>query len=343
MQWLAPGIGSLCCVAFAWRWHMKNQPQPRLGRAVDLSFAVHRGGGAECYENTILAFRHAVSLGATHLEMDVHLTRDGKVVVVHDDSLVRLCGKNVRVRDLRLSELPPLLPASQLLLPPPFHAATKTLQNSLDELSLNISGAEEDRRIPLLEEVFAEFKDAGVSFNIDLKRIDDDEAVASLVRETGQLIRKYGLTERVVWGSTAARHSLHCHSEFPDIPLFFSLKRVAMLLLCYTFGLLWALPVHEGYLEIPLFAPKQEERLLLPRLGPYSEWKWYVKLLVRWYTWATSQHSLYHQLHQRGVRVCFWVLNDASEFTFAQTLPAHGLMTDCPTYFVRHAETARGL
>jgi glycerophosphoryl diester phosphodiesterase len=53
-----------------------------------LAFA-HRGGAALRPENTIDAFDHGLALGADGLELDVHLTRDGVVVVHHDDTLDR--------------------------------------------------------------------------------------------------------------------------------------------------------------------------------------------------------------------------------------------------------------
>ncbi len=47
----------------------------------------HRGGAALRVENTLAAFEHAIELGADGAELDVHLTRDGQVVVHHDDAL----------------------------------------------------------------------------------------------------------------------------------------------------------------------------------------------------------------------------------------------------------------
>ncbi|TAN04545.1 MAG: hypothetical protein EPN36_08550 [Rhodanobacteraceae bacterium] len=47
----------------------------------------HRGGAALRVENTLAAFEHAVSLGADGAELDVHLSRDGQVIVHHDDAL----------------------------------------------------------------------------------------------------------------------------------------------------------------------------------------------------------------------------------------------------------------
>ena len=49
----------------------------------------HRGGAALRPENTLAAFDHGLTLGADGLELDVHLSRDGVVVVHHDDTLDR--------------------------------------------------------------------------------------------------------------------------------------------------------------------------------------------------------------------------------------------------------------
>src|SRR5262245_66512900 len=53
-----------------------------------LAFA-HRGGSALAPENTIEAFDNGLRLGADGLELDVHLSRDGRVVVHHDRLLDR--------------------------------------------------------------------------------------------------------------------------------------------------------------------------------------------------------------------------------------------------------------
>ena len=60
--------------------------QPGVSRP--LVFA-HRGGAALRPENTLASFDHGLSLGADGLELDVHLSRDGVVVVHHDETLDR--------------------------------------------------------------------------------------------------------------------------------------------------------------------------------------------------------------------------------------------------------------
>ena len=68
-------------------------------------FAAHRGGALLWPENSLLAFRNALALGADFLELDVHLTRDGEVVVLHDPTLERTTTGTGPVRLRTLAEL----------------------------------------------------------------------------------------------------------------------------------------------------------------------------------------------------------------------------------------------
>ena len=65
----------------------------------------HRGGSLEGEENTLPAFAHAVALGYTHVELDVHATRDGVVVVHHDPTLERMTGDPRAIAELSWREL----------------------------------------------------------------------------------------------------------------------------------------------------------------------------------------------------------------------------------------------
>jgi glycerophosphoryl diester phosphodiesterase len=65
----------------------------------------HRGGAALRPENTIASFDHGLSLGADGLELDVHLSRDGVVVVHHDQTLERTTNGRGRISALTADEL----------------------------------------------------------------------------------------------------------------------------------------------------------------------------------------------------------------------------------------------
>jgi glycerophosphoryl diester phosphodiesterase len=65
----------------------------------------HRGFSGRWPENTLAAVRGALRCGVDYVEVDVHETRDGKLVVVHDYNLRRCGGVRQRVRDLTLRQL----------------------------------------------------------------------------------------------------------------------------------------------------------------------------------------------------------------------------------------------
>ena len=67
--------------------------------------AAHRGGALLWPENSLRAFRGALDLGADYLEFDVHLSRDGEVIVIHDPTLDRTTTGTGPVRERTLAEL----------------------------------------------------------------------------------------------------------------------------------------------------------------------------------------------------------------------------------------------
>jgi glycerophosphoryl diester phosphodiesterase len=65
----------------------------------------HRGASTLAPENTIEAFRLAVEAGAGGLELDVHMTRDGHIVVIHDATVDRTTNGSGAVSEMTLTEL----------------------------------------------------------------------------------------------------------------------------------------------------------------------------------------------------------------------------------------------
>ncbi len=120
-----------------------------------LAFA-HRGGAyhpeLEGLENTLVAFRHAVELGYSYLETDVHATRDGELFAFHDAALDRVTEHRGTLADLTAAEVGRAL----------------------------IGGREQ---IPTMASLLEEFPD--VRFNIDIKSDAAVEPLAALVRATG--------------------------------------------------------------------------------------------------------------------------------------------------------------
>ena len=65
----------------------------------------HRGASAYAPENTIPAFRLAMEQGADGIELDVQLSKDGKLVVIHDEWVDRTSNGKGRVVDMTCQEL----------------------------------------------------------------------------------------------------------------------------------------------------------------------------------------------------------------------------------------------
>lgn len=65
----------------------------------------HRGGSLEAPENTLASFRHAIAIGMRYVELDVQMSRDGELVVIHDETLDRTTNGHGPVGDYTLDEL----------------------------------------------------------------------------------------------------------------------------------------------------------------------------------------------------------------------------------------------
>ena len=70
-----------------------------------LQIIAHRGGPKAAPENTLAAFRNAAARGADWLEFDVQMTKDGALVVIHDETVDRTTRGTGAVRDLTLEQI----------------------------------------------------------------------------------------------------------------------------------------------------------------------------------------------------------------------------------------------
>lgn len=65
----------------------------------------HRGGRNEAPENTLKGFRHALDCGIEIIELDIHLSSDGHLMVIHDDTLERTTNGKGRINDFTCAQL----------------------------------------------------------------------------------------------------------------------------------------------------------------------------------------------------------------------------------------------
>ena len=122
-----------------------RQSHPFLDRRGPIAFA-HRGGSLEAEENTMPAFERAVALGYGHVELDVHLTKDGEVVVHHDASLARVFGVDRLVSDLTMADLAGITSKGGATVP-----RFADVLSSFPDLKINIEAKSDEVVEPLAE------------------------------------------------------------------------------------------------------------------------------------------------------------------------------------------------
>jgi glycerophosphoryl diester phosphodiesterase len=154
----------------------------------------HRGGRGLWPGNTLYGFKQAVDLGVDILEMDVRSTKDGALVILHDNTVDRTTDGKGPVRNFTLKELK-YLDAG--------FTWTNDDGKSYPYRSKGIT-------IPSLSEVFDELPNARL--NIEIKQSEPD-----ITTQFGNLIRQHNMTNRVMVASFDNATLRRFRSQFPEI------------------------------------------------------------------------------------------------------------------------------
>ncbi|WP_072449777.1 glycerophosphodiester phosphodiesterase [Blautia sp. Marseille-P3201T] len=134
----------------------------------------HRGASGYAPENTLEAFRLAMEQGADGMELDVHLTKDGEVVVIHDETLDRTSNGHGNVRDYTLEELKKFS----------FHNHMEKYQGV---------------QIPTLKEALNLVKNSRIKVNIELKT--GIYWYEGIEEKTMDIVKTMGMEDRVIYSS----------------------------------------------------------------------------------------------------------------------------------------------
>jgi glycerophosphoryl diester phosphodiesterase len=137
----------------------------------------HRGASSEAPENTIAAFSRAVDAGAGFIETDLQLTRDARLVAIHDETLDRTTNACGLVSAKSLEELRQLDAGSWF---------------SSEGRGNNSSESFADQRIPTLDEVltFGRQHDIGVYLEMKTPAVSGAEhALVGALRASGEIVR----------------------------------------------------------------------------------------------------------------------------------------------------------
>lgn len=151
----------------------------------------HRGFSGKYPENTMLAFEKAVEIGADGIELDVHLTKDNELVIIHDEDIKRTCDGEGLVRDMSLAELRKF------------------------DASATFRGVYGFCGIPTLREYFDLVKDTGIITNIELKTGVFE--YPTIEKRTIDMIKEFGLQEKIILSSFNHFTIKRCEEIAPEI------------------------------------------------------------------------------------------------------------------------------
>jgi glycerophosphoryl diester phosphodiesterase len=183
---------------------------------VTIALYAHRGAAAELPENTLPAFRRAMERGATAIETDCHLTKDGRVVLSHDATPAPAGGGPRRIADSTLEEV----------------------------RTWNVAGGHPGSfRIPTLEEALEELP--GVPFNVDCKAADPEAATALV-----HVVRRMEAQPRVLIASFRARTVRHVRRLGYEGKTGLAQSEILRLALA-PLAILRAVPLHGDAAQVP--------------------------------------------------------------------------------------------
>jgi glycerophosphoryl diester phosphodiesterase len=187
----------------------------------------HRGGAALAPENTLAAFSAGMAAGADILELDVHGTLDGHIVVIHDETLNRTTNGSGEVKQHTLSAIQRL-------------DAGYHFQTPAGEFSFRGLGC----RVPLLSELLEAFPHA--KFNIEIKQ--EEPAIHEAVLA---VLDRFHARPRTLLAAEEARVMARIRGAAPDILTSYTAAEVVEFLVRLQAGTLAGSPPPGVALQVP--------------------------------------------------------------------------------------------
>lgn len=164
-----------------------------LGSDIMTLIFAHRGYSAKYPENTMKAFKEAEKAGADGIELDVQFTKDGEIVVIHDETVDRTTNATGKVKDYSFEEL-----------------------RKLDASYKNKSLLRKEP-IPSLNELLEWLKSNQLKCNIEIK--SNIDTFMKIEQPVIEMIRHYGLSDRIIISSFNHYSLVYCYRMAPEIEI----------------------------------------------------------------------------------------------------------------------------
>mmetsp|Transcript_8418 Transcript_8418/g.14091 ORF Transcript_8418/g.14091 Transcript_8418/m.14091 type:complete len:292 (+) Transcript_8418:225-1100(+) len=282
----------------------------------------------EAPENTLQSFQHANRTGVDIIETDVRITKDGVILVCHDQTFERLCKPELlphlkaKVSEMEWNNLESTPEFKQQM---PLHFAG--LRNS----QTAYERAEGDQSsYSRLEDIFAALPKEQV-IQVDIKDMQSEEAVRAVLH----LVRKYERESTTIVGCLSQRNNNLIRRLNPRLPTFLTYEEFGLTFFYLLSGLLpfVSLPydiVPAPYLTHDYMKMKLEERAEATGLIKRTS---YLLFLLAISIVNKTANGLFSHLNKRGIVTCYWVLNDDEEIAHVMNATTvQGIMTDRPSH-----------
>ena len=250
----------------------------------------HRGARSVAPENTLVAARKGLALGADMWETDIAVTADEALILMHDGTLERTTDARKvfpdrspwNVADFSLDEIHQLDPGAHFLETDPFAQIEAGAVSPGEQVAFVCQG------VPTLEEALLYTKEAGWRVDLELKPLLGERSAFPLVERTLDVIERVGIApEQVVISSFNHDYLQECRQRRPDIEVQ---------------ALVGDLPVRAGALAFET----------------YNGWDQMV------------DEDQVRTMLARGARVNIYTVNDPAKMRRWIAAGVHGIFTDFP-------------
>jgi glycerophosphoryl diester phosphodiesterase len=257
----------------------------------------HQGGAWEGPSSTLFAIEAALAAGATGIELDVHASADGQLVVCHDGTVDRTTDSTGLIAELGIDQLRRLDNAY-------WWAPGADVSPGLEPDAYPFRGrAPEDRRFrfALLEEVLEEFP--GVILNLDIKQTAP--VVAPYEQDLAIMLRRYGRVDDVIVASFLDSATDAFSSFAPEVPT--------------SAGTVASAAFYQAVQAGERPAPLRHVALQVP--ASYGDM-------------SLVDQRFVDVAHEEGLAVHVWTIDEEAEMERMCGLGVDGIITDRPSVLV---------
>eukprot|EP01023_Acetabularia_acetabulum_P037444 TRINITY_DN3551_c0_g1_i2.p2 TRINITY_DN3551_c0_g1~~TRINITY_DN3551_c0_g1_i2.p2 ORF type:complete len:303 (-),score=54.24 TRINITY_DN3551_c0_g1_i2:1004-1912(-) len=279
----------------------------------------HRCGCGEAPENTVTACRQALKNGASIIQVEVMPAKDGTPIVAQQDDLKRLTGKNLKLSELSVKEIPPLQQQYSSYLP-----------GLLPEFDTT-KYSEEEIQIPTLKmllEAFAE-ADAHQKSMLFVEPFQYDVKFIALI---AQDINQVGIGERIIVGHPRdASVQKKIIELFPDSQILLTSNQCLWMAFQFRMGLLGPEKVPQNRV-FNMYYPSEDFSEAIRNYVPFLMWilfsfiGYFSKVLV-------FQKDFVEFIQKHGCPITAYVVNNEKEWKSLAEMGVKGILTDYPERF----------